>query len=152
MGIIMTHMTVCHACHLIPGSNAGPHNALNEIEPALGLERPSQAREHGINSLLHQKESRHRFMASSSFICSLNPIRLTSIPRPYIVISLLSFHHCSSQPSQYLSISSCAYIRLLNKRIEKQTLNRKLRSQSRTCYVYPGNGLCEFRIKRKETD
>ena len=42
---------------------------------------------------------------------------------PHTVISILSFHHCSSQPSQYLSVSSCAYTRLLNERIEKQRLS-----------------------------
>ena len=44
---------------------------------------------------------------------SYTPNILTSIPRPYTVISLLSFHHCSSQPSQCLSISSRAYTRLI---------------------------------------
>ena len=51
---------------------------------------------------------------TTTFVCSLNPIRQTSIPRPYTIISLLSFHHCSSQPSQYPSVSSRAYTRLLN--------------------------------------
>ena len=56
-------------------------------------------------------------------VCLLNPIRQTSIPRPYTVISLLSFHHCSSQPSQYLSVLSRAYTRLLNESIVKQRLS-----------------------------
>ena len=51
---------------------------------------------------------------TTTFVCSLNPIRQTSLPRPYTIISLLSFHHCSSQPFQYLSVSSRAYTRLLN--------------------------------------
>ena len=50
---------------------------------------------------------------TTTFLCSLNPIHLTSIPRPYTVISLLPSHHCSSQTSQYLSVSSCFPIWLL---------------------------------------
>ena len=90
---------------------------------------------------------------TTTFVCSLNPIRQTSIPRPYTIISLLSFHHCSSQPSQYPSVSSRAYTRLLNESIEKQRLSPgKRRSQSGTCFVCPGPGLSEFRIKRIEID
>ena len=36
--------------------------------------------------------------------------------------SLISSHHCSSQPPQNLSVSSRPYTRLLNKRLEKQRL------------------------------
>ena len=90
---------------------------------------------------------------TTTFVCSLNPIRRTSIPRPYTIISLLPFHHCSSQPSQYLSVSSRAYTRLLNVSIEKQRLSpEKRRSQSGTCTVCTDPGLSEFRIKRKDND
>ena len=65
--------------------------------------------------------------SSTTFVCSLNPIRQTSIPRPYTIISLLSFHHCSSQPSQYLSVLCRAYTRLLNESIEKQRLSPEKR-------------------------
>ena len=37
---------------------------------------------------------------TTTFVCSLNPICQTSIPRLCTVISLLSSHPCSSQPSQ----------------------------------------------------
>ena len=75
---------------------------------------------------------------TTTFVCSLNPIRQTSIPRPYNVISLLSFHHCSSQQSQYLSVSSRAYTHLLNESIEKQRLPPdKRRNQSKTCLPSP---------------
>ena len=90
---------------------------------------------------------------TTTFVCLLNPIRQTSLPHPYTIISLLSFHHCSSQPSQYLSVSSRAYTRLLNENIEKQRLSPEKRlGQSRTYFVCPGPGSCEFRIKRKESD
>ena len=45
----------------------------------------------------------------TTFVCSLNPKSQTSIPRTYTIISLLSFHYCSLQPSQYLSVPSRAY-------------------------------------------
>ena len=90
---------------------------------------------------------------TTTFVCSLNPISQTSIPRPYTIISSLSFHHCSSQPSQYPSVSSRAYTCLLNESIEKQRLSpERRRSQSGTCFVCPGPALSEFRIKRKEGD
>ena len=100
--------------------------------------------EHHIILKRHQK---------SSFVCSLNPIRQTSIPRPYTVISLLSSHHCSSQPSQYLYVSSRAYTRLLNNRIEKQRLSPENVAANREPVLFAqAPGLCEFRIKRKESD
>ena len=60
-----------------------------------------------------------------SYARSILYLRQTSIPRPYTIISLLSFPHCSSQPFQYPSVSSRAYTRLLNESIEKQTFTRK---------------------------
>ena len=90
---------------------------------------------------------------TTTFVCSLNLICQTSIPRPYTIISLQSFHQCSSQPSQYPSVSNRAYTRRLNESIEKQRLSpEKRRSQSGTCFVCPGPGLSEFRIKSKESD
>ena len=68
---------------------------------------------------------------TTAFVSSLNPIRQTSIPRTYTLITLLSFHHCSSQPSEYLSVSSSAYTRLLDESIGKQRLSpEKRRSRS----------------------
>ena len=90
---------------------------------------------------------------TTTFVCLLNPIRQTSIPRPYTIISLLSFHHCSSQSSQYPSVLSREYTRLLNESKQKQRLSpEKHRSQSGTSFVCPSPGLSEFRIKRKESD
>ena len=57
-----------------------------------------------------------------SYACSILHAK-PLYPAPYTIISLLSFHHCSSQPSQYPSVSSCAYTRLLNESIEKQRLS-----------------------------
>ena len=95
----------------------------------------------------------NRWHTTTTFVCSLNPIRQTSLPRSYTIISSLSYHHCSSQTSQYLSVSSRAHTRLLNERIKKQRLSpEKRRSQSGTCFVCPGRGLSEFRIKRKGSD
>ena len=90
----------------------------------------------------------------SSFVCSLNPIRQTSVPRPYAVITVLSFHHCSSQPSQYLSIPSRAYTRLLNESIrEKKTFTRLRPQPIENLDFLPSPWLiCEFRIKRKKID
>ena len=45
-----------------------------------------------------------------------------SYPSPYSII-LLSFHHCSSQTSQRLSVSSCAHTCLLNRNKAKQKLS-----------------------------
>ena len=73
----------------------------------------------------------------------------------FIILSQLSTlsTHNSSQPSQYPSVSSRAYTRLLNKSLEKQRLSpEKRRSQSGTCFVCSGPGLNEFRMKRKESD
>ena len=44
-------------------------------------------------------------------------------PHPYTVITLLSSLHCSSQPSQYLSVPNRAHTCLLNKRKVKQRLS-----------------------------
>ena len=45
------------------------------------------------------------------------------IPHPYTVITLLSFHHCSSQLSQYLSVPNHAHTCVLNKSKVKQRLS-----------------------------
>ena len=88
----------------------------------------------GQNKCTHRQHCIIDNTTTTTFVCSLNPIRQTSIPRPYTIISLLSFHHCSSQPSPYLSVSSRAYTRLWNESIEKQRLSpEKRRSQSGTC-------------------
>ena len=74
---------------------------------------------------------------TSYTLCSLNLLlsyARSILPRHYTIIYLLSFHHCSSQPSQYPSISSRAYTRLLNESIEKQRFSPvKRHSQSGTC-------------------
>ena len=89
------------------------------------------------------------FYLYSSFVCSLNPICRTFMPHPYAVITLLSFHHGPSQPSQCLSVPSCAYTRLLNKIIVENGLSRLRLSQSRARHFGPNPGLCEFIIKTR---
>ena len=92
--------------------------------------------------------------SSSSFVCSLNPIRQTFIPQPlfhYSIILSPWFFVKVSEPIRF----SCAHTCLLNRNKAKQRLSPCYaggRSQSRTRIIGPIPSICEFRMKRKETD
>ena len=66
------------------------------------------------------------------------------IPHPYTGNTLLSFHHCSSQPSH----TPACWLRAKN---SKDLISHR-RSQSRTRIWGPITGLGEFRITNRKSD
>ena len=59
----------------------------------------------------------------SFFVCLLNPNAIHFYTPPLYRNTLLSFHYCSSQPSQYLFVPNRAHTCLLNKSKVKQRLS-----------------------------